>query len=103
MRCQTCRFSSSSRNTQLATSMAVRPQPLHISSYRVEQTATQGESLGLRLCDESRCAWTVSMAPSDFCSAAGSTGVVTSNIEINEKTPGPEGHGELPTRLRRPV
>jgi len=38
------RFSSSLKKTQLATSMAVRPQPRQISSYRVVQTATHGES-----------------------------------------------------------
>jgi len=44
MRCQTACFSSSLMNTQLATSMAVRPQPRQMSSNRVEHTATQGES-----------------------------------------------------------
>src|SRR5687768_14198133 len=51
MRSQTSRFSSSSRKTQLATSMAVRPQPRQISSYNVEHTATQGEPDGVRLCE----------------------------------------------------
>ena len=42
MRIQTARFSSSVMKTQLATSMAVRPQPRQMSSNSVEQTATQG-------------------------------------------------------------
>ena len=37
-------FSCGVINTQLDTSMTVRPQPRHISSKSVEQTATQGES-----------------------------------------------------------
>lgn len=49
MRSQISRFSSSERNTQLATSMAVRPHPRQISSYKVEHTATHGESDTRRL------------------------------------------------------
>jgi len=44
MRSQIARFSSSERNTQLDTSTAVRPQPLHTSSKRVEHTPMQGLS-----------------------------------------------------------
>jgi len=44
MRCHTTSFSSGDINTQLETSITVRPQPRHISSKRVEHTATQGES-----------------------------------------------------------
>jgi hypothetical protein len=44
MRVQTHDFSSSDMNTQLATSVTVRPQPRHTSSKVVEQTATQGVS-----------------------------------------------------------
>lgn len=41
---QTRSFSSSDMNTQLATSTTLRPQPRHISSKVVEQTATHGVS-----------------------------------------------------------
>lgn len=44
MRVQTARFSSSLRKTQFATSSAVRPQPLQISSKSVEQTPMHGLS-----------------------------------------------------------
>src|SRR3546814_34971 len=50
MRCHTTCFSSSVMNTQLDTSMAVRPQPRQISSNKVEQTATQGESVAVKAC-----------------------------------------------------
>src|SRR5689334_21742741 len=44
MRCHTRRFSSSLKNTQFETSNAVRPQPMHTSSKRVEQMPIQGLS-----------------------------------------------------------
>jgi len=54
IRCHTICFSSSVIKTQLETSIAVRPQPRHISSNRVEQTATQGESVATKaFCDDS--------------------------------------------------
>jgi hypothetical protein len=44
MRCHTAAFSSGVMNTQLLTSIKVRPQPLQISSYSVEQMPMQGVS-----------------------------------------------------------
>ncbi|SPA24729.1 hypothetical protein CBM2637_A170063 [Cupriavidus taiwanensis] len=44
MRSHTCCFSSSLKNTQLLTSAAVRPQPWHTSSNKVEQMPMQGLS-----------------------------------------------------------
>src|SRR5690606_12263320 len=62
MRCQTACFWSSVMKTQLDTSAAVRPQPRQISSNRVEQTATQGESVAVKACREAS-AQTASGAP----------------------------------------
>lgn len=44
IRSQTTRFSASLMKTQFETSVAVRPQPLQISSKSVEQTPMQGLS-----------------------------------------------------------
>ncbi|SOZ21757.1 hypothetical protein CBM2609_A100053 [Cupriavidus taiwanensis] len=44
IRSHTCCFSSSLKNTQLLTSAAVRPQPWHTSSNKVEQMPMQGLS-----------------------------------------------------------